>query len=167
MLYVLFRNRVLSHIVSWGLSMLLYTSLAHCCWFWRVSSCTTLFTYPFHPTGGHSQQGHFFFFFITNSASVNVLGHISRYKCVSFSRVYSKKWNYWVGGCAHFQLQLPSCSPKWLYQPYFIKFSFFFFPFPSTVPMHYDCLPTFLHNHSWTLPHGNSPPAHTPHFSCY
>lgn len=76
---------------------------------YRVSHCTTLGIYHSPPTDGQSQQGQFFV--VTNSASVNVLGHISRCTCVSFSRVYSGKWNLWVGGCAHLQLyQLPNFS---------------------------------------------------------
>lgn len=56
---------------------------------------------------------------------MNVFGHISRCTCVSFSRVYSRKWNCWVGGCAHLQLyQLPNFSQKWLHQQYFSKFIF-------------------------------------------
>lgn len=81
--------------------------------------------------------------------------------CKSFSRVYSRKWDYWVGGCAHFQLyQLPSSSPKWWYQQYFLRFSFFFFLFPSTVPTHYNCPPLFsITTLGPSVPtHRNSPP---------
>lgn len=117
-------------LCSWGLFRLTSVPLAHCCRFDRVSHCTTLVIYHSPPPDGRSWQGQFFV--VTNSASVSVLGHISRCTCVRFSREHSRKWNCWVGGCSHLQLyQLPNSSQKWLYQLYFSKIPpFFFFSHP-------------------------------------
>lgn len=136
-------------LCSWGLFRLTSVPLAHCCRFDRVSHCTTLVIYHSPPPDGRSWQGQFFV--VTNSASVSVLGHISRCTCVRFSREHSRKWNCWVGGCSHLQLyQLPNSSQKWLYQLYFSKIPPFF-SFPTHASIYYD-RPTSFSSLSHKLP---------------